>query len=481
MVVGDFTTDTQVLVIGGGPAGYTAAIRASQLGKEVILVEQGKLGGVCLNQGCIPSKALLSATARLSEREKLGGMGIIVPEAGVDFTRMQSWKESVVSRLTGGVARLLRSNNVTVVEGEALLSAEDVARVITEHETGRCRFEACVVATGARPVPPASLPRHPGIITSSQALCLGEVPERLIVWGSGYIEVEVATIFGRLGSEVTLLSPEARLLPAMEPSTVRMLDKNLKRMGVETRMQVEGPEYEAEEDRVLVRATVKGVKEEWTADTLVADGKYEPNVEELALQAAGVETDASGFIRVDDRQRTTNPRVYAVGDVAGEPFLAHKGSYEGKVAAEVISGRLSGTDAIAIPVVVYGEPELAKVGMTEEEAREAGHEVTVGSFPFGASGRALTMGIEEGTVRVVAERGSGAILGIHLAGTGASELVAEAAHAIEMQATLEDLALTVHAHPTLSEMVLEAAEAAMGLAINMPARRAEPMGGRGIG
>lgn len=467
MVVGDFITDTEVLVIGGGPAGYTSAIRASQLGKEVTLVEQRELGGVCLNRGCIPSKALLSATARLSETEKLGDMGIIVPEARVDFTCMQNWKESVVSRLASGVDRLLKNNNVTVIEGEALLSAENVARVITEHESGRCRFEACVVATGTRPVPPTSLPRHPGVVTSLQALRLGDPPDRLVIWGGGYIEVEVATIFRRLGSEVALLAPEARLLPAMEPSTVRMLDRNLKRMGVETRMQVESPKYEAEEDWILVQTTVKGVKEEWTADILVADGRYEPNVEELELQAAGVETDASGFVRVDDRQRTTNPRVYAVGDVVGEPFLAHKGSYEGKVAAEVISGMPGGNDAIAIPMVVYGEPELAKVGMTEEEAREAGHEVTVGSFPFGASGRALTIGVEEGTVRVVADRGSGAILGIHLAGTGASELITEAAHAIEMQATLEDLAFTIHAHPTLSEMVMEAAEAAMGVGLSI--------------
>lgn len=473
MVAGDFSTDTEVLVIGGGPAGYTAAIRSAQLGKEVTLVEQDRLGGVCLNRGCIPQKSLLAATARAEQAGRLGEMGVEVSGVRVDYGRMQEWKGGVVEALAGGVAGLLKSNAVTVIKAEALFSGEGTARVITEYESGQYEFGSCVVATGARPVPPEGVTLGERVITSSEALALREIPESMALWGDGYVEVEIATIYARLGTEVTLLSSSTRLLPDFEPSAVEVLIRNLARMGVEVRLGLQERQVRVDGGRVRVLASQDGEPQEWFFENLVIDGSYEPNVEELALHTAGVEVDEEGFVRVDDRQRTSNPSVYAAGDVTGPPFLAHRGSYQAKVAAEVISGRPSGNDALAVPRAVFGEPELAGVGLTEVQAREQGHEVVVGRFPFAASGRALTLASAEGVVYLVAEKESGSVLGVHAVGPGACELVAEATFAVEMQATLEDMALTMHPHPTLSEMLTESAEAALGLAIHMPLRRSE--------
>jgi dihydrolipoamide dehydrogenase len=468
MVMGDFTTSVDVLVIGGGPAGYTAAIRAAQLGKEVTLVERQDLGGVCLNRGCIPSKALLSASNHYYQMNEKNDMGIKSLGAEIDFPAMQEWKESVITQLTKGVGKLLQENKISIIKGEAVFSSESVVRVITEYRSEGYQFNECIIATGSTIKKPSVFPTDPSILSSDEALRLKEIPNQLLVVGEGYIAIELATVYRKLGSEVTILSKEEQLLPDFDPSLVRMVSRRLKKLGIQIDLKASDIKIiEQEADHIKVQATIKDKMKEWRIDKMLLEDERQPNITELGLEMAKVTLDDEGYIVVDDQQRTSNPHVYAIGDVVGRPMLAHKGSYEGKIAAEVIAGNNAGNVAIAIPKVIYGDPELVSVGLTEEEAKNLGHEIQTGKFLFGASGRALTRNKNEGFVQVVADQSTKAILGVHMVGENVSEMVTSAVYAIEMGMTIEDVALTMHAHPTLSEGLMEAAEAAMGMAIHV--------------
>ncbi|WP_408956842.1 dihydrolipoyl dehydrogenase [Natrinema sp. 74] len=483
MVVGDVTTGTDVLVIGAGPAGYVAAIRAGQLDLDVTLVEKDAYGGTCLNYGCIPSKALITATDVAHEAATAEEMGIHADPA-IDLAGMMDWKDSVVEQLTSGVEKLCKANGVSLLEGTARFADEHTVRVSHSGEgqgSETLEFEHAIVATGSRPIeiPGFDFSDEP-VLDSRQALALESVPDSLVVVGAGYIGMELASVFAKLGTDVTVLEMLDSILPGYDDDLKRPVKARAGDLGIEFEFGYTASDWHGrDEDGIRVvaepaeRPAVDGgadaVADESldleTEAVLVAVGR-EPVSDSLSLEEAGIETNDRGFIDTDSRARTNVEHVFAVGDVAGEPMLAHKGSAEGKTAAEVIAGDPAALDQQAIPAVVFTDPEIATVGMTEAEAEEAGFETATGTFPFRASGRALTTGCDDGFVKVVADEADGYLLGASIVGPEASELIAELGLAIELGATLEDVAATVHAHPTLSESVMEAAENALGHAIH---------------
>jgi len=470
MVVGDIATGTDVLVIGAGPGGYVAAIRAGQLGLDVTLVEKDAYGGVCLNYGCIPSKAMITASDLAYAAGHAEEMGVYAdPE--VDLAEMVDWKDGVVDQLTGGVEKLCKAAGVNLMEGTAFFAGEHEARVVHGGEgqgSETVEFEHAIVATGSRPIeiPDFSFSDEQ-VLDSAQALDLREPPERLVVVGAGYIGMELSTVFARLGTEVTVVEMLDDVLPGFEADLARPVKRRAKDLGIDFYFGQAASEWWEEDDGiVVVTEDEDGELHEHPADkVLVAVGR-QPVTDTLELDAVGLEPDDRGFLSTDDQARTAVEHVFAVGDVAGEPMLAHKGMMEGEIAAEVIAGEAVGLDYQTVPAAVFTDPELATVGMTEAEAEEAGFSPVVGRFPFAASGRALSMDEGEGFVRVVADDESGFVLGGQIVGPEASELVAEVTLAIEMGARLEDVVATVHTHPTLAEAVREAMANARGKAVH---------------
>jgi len=470
MVVGDVTTGTEVLVIGGGPGGYVAAIRGAQLGLDVTLVEMEAYGGACLNRGCIPSKALVSATdvaQRARDAERMG----VYADPAVDLQGMVAWKDRLVDRLTAGVASLCEDAGVTLREGRAEFASPGTARIVGDAEkqgAESVEFEHAVVATGSRPVElPGFAFDGERILSSRDALALETVPGSLVVVGAGYIGMELATVFAKLGSEVTVLEALADALPGYEDDVTAVVRERAADLGVDFRFGRTVQEWEEVDGGLAVRATdANGEAATVEAERCLVAAGREPVTDTLHLEATDVETDAEGFVRTDGRARTDQANVYAVGDVAGEPMLAHAAFREGEVAAEVIAGEPAALDHQAMPAAVFTDPEIGTVGMTEAEAREAGFDPVVGQMPLRASGRALTLGEREGFVRVVADGDAGFLLGGQVVGPEASELVAELGLAVELGATVEDVAATVHVHPTLSEAVNEAAKAARGRSVH---------------
>lgn len=468
MVVGEFTTEIDVLVIGAGPGGYVAAIRAAQLGKSVTIVDVDEVGGVCLNRGCIPSKALISAAHQYESmiHSKESDNGIVAESVSVNFEKVQTWKESIVKKLTGGVEGLLKGNKVTIVKGEALFASENEVRVLNGYEANRYRFEHCIIATGSRPIELKPFPYGGRILSSTEALSLKEIPKSMIVIGGGYIGVELGQTFSKFGTQVTILEGEKQILAAFEKQLIQPVTKSLKKAGVEIVTKAMALSAEQNDQEVTVTYKVGEEEKKVTAEYLLVTVGRRPNTDEIGLEAAGVKTNDRGFIEVDHQCRTNVANIYAIGDIVPGPALAHKASYEGKVAAEVIAGHASAIDYKAIPAVVFSEPEIASVGLSEAEATEAGYEVSVGKFPFGANGRALSLNAAEGYVKIVADKSNGIVIGGQIVGAEASNLIAEIGLAIEMGATLEDFALTIHAHPTLGEITMEASEVALGQAVH---------------
>jgi dihydrolipoamide dehydrogenase len=484
MVVGDIETGTEVAVVGAGPAGYVAAIRAGQLGLDVTLVEKDAWGGACLNYGCIPSKALITAADLAHEAGDAEHMGIHADPA-VDLSATVEWKDGVVDQLTSGVEKLCKANGVDLVEGRAEFADEGRLRVVHGGEgqgAETLSFDHAVVATGSRPIeiPGFSFGDEP-VLDSRQALALDTVPDSLAVVGAGYIGMELSTVFAKLGTDVTVIEALEDALPAYDADIARIVRQRAEELGVEFRFNRTAAGWEPTETGIAVEtepagtvAADGGTAAETPADesttveaekVMVAVGR-EPVTDTLNLSAAGLATDDDGFIETDHQTRTAVDGIHAVGDVAGEPMLAHHGSAEGKVAAEVIAGEPAALDHQAVPGAVFTDPEIGTVGLTADEAEAEGFEVAVGEFPFRASGRALTTGEDEGFVRIVAEAETGFVLGGQVVGPEASELIAEVGLAVEMGATLEDLAATIHTHPTLSEAVMEAAEHALGHAVH---------------
>ncbi|MCU4802222.1 dihydrolipoyl dehydrogenase [Halobacteria archaeon HArc-gm2] len=472
MVVGDVTTGTEVLVVGGGPGGYVAAIRAAQLGLDTTLVEKDAYGGTCLNYGCIPSKALISATDVAHRAGDAEHMGVFANPA-VDVEAMMEWKDGVVTRLTRGVESLCENAGVELVDGVATFTGENEARVAHSGEgqgSETIAFEHAIVATGSKPVTvPGFEFDGERILSSRDALALESVPESLLVVGAGYIGMELSTVYQKLGCDVTVVEMLEEALPGYDQDVTDIVRGRAEDVGVDFYFGEAASSWEEREDADGIRVATEneeGAVEEFNADrALVAVGR-QAVTEDLGLDALAVETDENGFIPTDDQARTEQDHVFAVGDVAGEPMLAHLASKEGEVAAEVIAGEPSALDYQAVPAAVFTDPEIGTVGMTAEDAEEAGFDPVVGQMPLRASGRALTLDEKEGFVKVVADAESEFVIGAQIVAPEASELIAEVGLAIEMGATLEDMAATIHTHPTLSEAVHEAAMAARGEAIH---------------
>ncbi|WP_053362025.1 dihydrolipoyl dehydrogenase [Bacillus sp. FJAT-27251] len=467
MVVGDFPIETDTIVIGAGPGGYVAAIRAAQLGQKVTIVEKGTVGGVCLNVGCIPSKALISAGHRFENAKHSEGMGVIAENVTLDFSKVQSFKESVVKKLTGGVEGLLKGNKVDIVSGEAYFVDANTLRVMDENSAQTYTFKNAIIATGSRPLEIPAFKYSKRVLDSTGALNLQELPKSIVVIGGGYIGTELGGAYASFGTKVTILEGADEILNGFEKQMSSLVKRNLKKKGAEIITKALAKGVEEKEDGVVVTYEAKGEEQKIEADYVFVMVGRKPNTDELGLEQAGVELTDRGIIKIDKQCRTNISNIYAIGDVVEGPPLAHKASYEGKIAAEAIAGHASEIDYLGIPAVVFSDPELASVGYTEAQAKEEGLDVVAAKFPFAANGRALSLNESDGFMKLVTRKEDGLIIGAQIAGAGASDMIAELGLAIETGMTAEDLAMTIHAHPTLGEISMEAAEVALGNPIHI--------------
>lgn len=466
MVVGDFPIETDTIVIGAGPGGYVAAIRAAQLGQKVTIVEKGNLGGVCLNVGCIPSKALLNVSHRFEQAQHGADLGITAENVSLDFDKVQSFKGSVVSKLTGGVESLLKGNKVEIVRGEAYFVDEHSLRVMDDKSAQTYNFKNAIVATGSRPIQIPNFEFGGRILDSTGALNLQEVPKKLVVVGGGYIGSELGTAYANFGTEVTILEGAKEILGGFEKQMVAPVKKEMKAKGMIIETEALAKSAEETDNGVKVTYEVKGEEKTIEADYVLVTVGRRPNTDELGLEEVGVKLTDRGLVEVDKQSRTSVDSIYAIGDIVPGLPLAHKASYEAKVAAEAIAGQNSEVDYIGMPAVCFTEPELAQVGYTEAQAKEEGLDIKASKFPYQANGRALSLNDTNGFVKLVTLKEDHTLIGAQVVGTNASDVIAELGLAIEAGMNAEDIALTVHAHPTLGEMSMEAAEKALGLPIH---------------
>ncbi|MFI1234604.1 dihydrolipoyl dehydrogenase [Nocardia salmonicida] len=476
-----------LVVIGGGPGGYVAAIRAAQRGLKVCVVEKERPGGVCLNWGCIPTKAMLRSAEVFHTLASAAEFGVYADNVRYDFAAVRQRKDSIVKELTDGVAGLLKANGVTVIEGHARFVEPTVVEV---HEVGASpifdggpRYAAAagtpirrvsardvIIATGSVPVqPPIPGAGLPGVVTSDGAFGLTEVPQRLVIIGGSAVGAEWASLFATFGSQVTVVEMQDRLVPLEDKEIGDALGRSFRKRGITV---LTGATVTAITEGDVLRVSVGGPSAaDLDADVVLVGVGRAPNTAELGLDVAGIATDARGFIEVDDRLRTGVEHVYAIGDVTGRALLAHVASHQGITAAEVIAGHDAHIDYSVIPAATFTHPEIASVGLTEEAARAAGHEVITAKFPFAALGRAKTFGETDGFIKIVAGQAHQEVLGVHIIGPSASDLIAEGALAISLEATLDELADTIHAHPTLGEIGMEAAMAGLGLPVHIAPRK----------
>jgi len=456
--------ESELLVLGAGPGGYAAAFHAADLGLSVTLVDDAvNPGGVCLYRGCIPSKALLHVAALVNEAGASAETGVAFAPPKVDLDTLRGWKDGVVRKLTGGLGTLSGARKITHVQGRGTFTGPTSLSVErAEGGTEEISFRQAIVAPGSLPSTLPFLPIGGRIMDSTAALDLPDVPKALLVVGGGYIGAELATVYAALGSKVTIVEVTGGLLPGCDRDLVRPVEARLKGALEEILLdtRVTGAEASAKKVKVAFDGP-KGAKEASYDRVLVAVGR-KPQTSGFGLEKAGVKLDDHGFIVVDAQRRTNVPHIFAIGDAAGQPMLAHKASHEGRVAAEAAAGRHVAYEPAAIPAVVFTDPEIAWAGLTETEAKAKGIEVAVSRFPWAASGRAVAIGRTDGLTKVIAEKGSGRVLGWGITGAGAGELIAEGVLAIEMGAVAEDVALTVHPHPTLSETLMEAAQGILG-------------------
>lgn len=455
---------TQVLVLGSGPGGYTAAFRAADLGKQVVLIERyANIGGVCLNVGCIPSKALLHTAHIINEAKEMADHGVTFGKPKIEHKKLAEWKSSVISKLTGGLSSMAKQRKVTVVQGVGKFINPHQIEVSSEKGTQIIEFEHAIIAAGSQPVQIPSFPNDdPRLIDSTGALELQDIPKRLLVIGGGIIGLEMAMVYAALGSKITIVELMDGLIPGCDRDLVRPLEKIIKPRYENIYTGTKVTAIEAQSKGLKVSFEGKKAPESDVFDrVLVAVGRS-PNGLKIGAETAGVRVTERGFIEVDKQQRTNVNHIFAIGDIVGQPMLAHKATHEGKVAAEVIAGKKSFFDARTIPSVAYTDPEVAWMGLTEEQAKQDNIDYEKASFPWAASGRSLSLGRSEGMTKILYDKQSKRILGTGIVGPNAGELIAEATLALEMGADIEDLALTIHPHPTLSETLNFAAEVAEG-------------------
>jgi dihydrolipoamide dehydrogenase len=470
------TTRTfDAVVIGAGPGGYVAAIRLAQLGKRTALVEREALGGVCLNWGCIPSKALIAAANLVEDVRGASARGI-VGDVRVDVAKLRAFKDGVVKKMTGGVGMLEKGNGVEVVRGTARFVAPGAVEVKGDGgEPQRIEAAAFIVATGARPIEiPGFAFDGKDVWSAREAVDLPEVPGRLVCIGGGVIGMELGTVYAKLGAQVTFVEALPQILTGVDPEAVRLVQKGVRQRGGTVLVGAKAKGFTRKDGALAVQVEVDGAPRELACDRILVGVGFRPNSDGLGLAEVGVRIGPKGFVEVDDQLRTSVPSIFAIGDLAGPPFLAHKASREGEIAAEVIAGRRSARDWVAMPGAIFTDPEIGVVGLSEDEARARGQDPIVGKIAFGALGRAVAIDRAEGFVKVVADRESKLLLGVTICGPEAADLVAEAALALEMGAYLEDVALTVHAHPTLPEALMEACKLALGEPVHVLARPERP-------
>ncbi|ALV20886.1 MAG: dihydrolipoyl dehydrogenase [Carnobacterium sp.] len=468
MVVGDFAIELDTVVIGSGPGGYVAAIRAAQMGQKVTIVEKGNIGGVCLNVGCIPSKALISAGHHYQDAMHSETFGVTAENVVLDFAKTQEWKDNkVVKTLTKGVEGLLKKNKVEILRGEAYFNDEHTMRVMGETAAQTYSFNNAIIATGSRPIEIKGFKFGKRVIDSTGGLALSEVPKKLVVVGGGYIGSELAGAYANLGAEVTILEGSPSIMPTFEKDMIKFVTNNFAKKGVTIETSAMAKEAVETEDGVTVKYEVNGTEKSIDADYVMVTVGRRPNTDELGLEQAGVELNDRGLVTVDEQGRTSVKNIFAIGDIVPGAALAHKASYEAKVAAEAISGKKVAVDYKAMPAVAFTDPELAVVGLTLAEAKEKGLDVKASKFPLAGNGRALSLNATEGFVRLVTTKEDGVLVGAQIAGVSASDVIAEIGLAIEAGMVAEDIALTIHAHPSLAETVMDASELALGLPIHM--------------
>ncbi len=471
MVVGEIANGCQVAIIGGGPGGYVAAIRAAQLGKDVILIEKepNGLGGICLHHGCIPSKALIYAVDQYeSALNDFPKFGLTCDKINFDIKKLQAWKEESINKLTSGIAMLMKKYEINVIQGEAFFENSKRLHVNTIHGPTYVEFEKAILATGS------STQMLEGfevdgkqIITSTEALKFDYIPKSMVVIGAGYIALELGMMYAKLGTKVTFIARSV-LASQLDRDIVKPLYDRCKQLGVDI-YEYSTPDRvvkDATKVTVFITSKEKGQFAIESEFVMVAIGR-KPNTQNLGLEKTKIQLDEKGLVKVDEKRRTTDPFIYAIGDITPGPMLAHKAFLEGKIAAEAIAGLSSAYEPNCVPAVIFSDPEIAEVGISEKDALQKGLKIKVGRFPFSALGRAVSVGQSEGFVKIIADDQSNLILGIHIIGPHAGDMISSAALGIEMGFTLEDLALTIHPHPTFPEALAEAAEATLGRAIHI--------------
>ncbi|WP_313470006.1 dihydrolipoyl dehydrogenase [Carnobacterium sp.] len=468
MVVGDFAIELDTVVIGSGPGGYVAAIRAAQMGQKVAIVEREYIGGVCLNVGCIPSKALISAGHHYQEAMHSDVFGVTAENVVLDFAKTQEWKNNkVVSTLTKGVEGLLKKNKVEILRGEAYFNDEHTMRVMGETAAQTYSFNNAIIATGIRPIEIKGFKFGKRVIDSTGGLALKEVPKKLVIIGGGIIGTELGGAYANLGAEVTILEGTPQILPTFEKDMVKFVEKSFKEKGINMVTKAMAKEAVETENGVTVKYEVDGAEQSIDADYVMVTVGRRPNTDELGLEGAGIELTERGLVKVDNQGRTSVKNIFAIGDIVPGAALAHKASYEAKIAAEAISGKKVAVDYKAMPAVAFTDPELAIVGLTAAEAKENGMDVKSSKFTLAGNGRALSLNANEGFVRLITTKEDNVLVGAQIVGVSASDVIAELGLAIEAGMNAEDISLTIHSHPSLSEAVMDASELALGLPIHM--------------
>jgi len=468
---------TDLAILGAGPAGYVCAIRAADLGKKVTIIEAGPYGGTCLNVGCIPSKALISAGHFVESVHNASAMGFTVAEPELDLEKLVAWKDTIVGRLTGGIGALLKSRGIETVQGRGKLTSANTIEVTPLGDDGSAANTTItardiVLATGSEPAPIPGFEFGEKVWSSTEALSPKQLPKSLFIIGGGVIGMELGMFYAHLGVAVTVVEFMEQILPGVDPELVKIVQRRAKKAGMKIHVKSAAKSWQDKGDGVEVTAEVKGKEKKFEADAILLTVGRKPRTGDLGLDSVGLKTDDRGFLAVDDHCQTKTAHIYAIGDITPGPMLAHKGSAQGLVAAGSIAGK-PGTkwDYKVVPGVIFTDPEIAMVGLTEAEALKAGHEIKIGKFNFAGNGRAMSMQAKDGMTKVITDAKDDTILGVHMCGPNVTDMIAEAAVAIEAGLTAEDIALTIHPHPTLSEVFLEACEDVHGLSPHAMAKK----------